>query len=81
MPAKEVEALIERMKSDAAFRESVLKIEDIDARMDFVGREGYECRRDDIQLYLQNYVAKQGDEVIVLAEKGGCHGIYYGFCF
>jgi len=76
-----VNAVIEKMKSDTAFRARVLAIEGVDARMQFLKREGFECKAGDVQLYLQSYVAKDGSQLVVLTEAGGCKGIYYGFCF
>ena len=81
MPDEQVQALIEKMKSDMSFRDRVLAIEDVDARMQFLKQEGHECKAGDVQLYLQNYIGKEGNQVVVLTEKGGCNKIYYGFCF
>lgn len=81
MPEDQVQALMEKMKSDKPFRDRVLAIEDVDARMEFLKREGYECKTGDVQYYLQNYIAKEGNQVLILTEKGGCNKIYYGFCF
>jgi predicted ribosomally synthesized peptide with nif11-like leader len=78
---EKVKALIETMKTDTAFRDRVLAIEDVDARMEYLKGTGYDCKAGDVQLYLQNYVGKEGNQVVVLTERGGCNGIYYGFCF
>ena len=81
MENKQVKALIERMRSDAAFRKRVLAVEDLDARMELIEQEGFDCKLGDVQLYLRHYSGGDGGEAIVLTEKGGCRGIYYGFCF
>ena len=81
MPKQHVEALIDRMKSDAAFRARILAIEEVDARMKIIESEGFECKKDDMQLYLENDLGKDGSQVVVLTDRGGCKGIYYGFCF
>lgn len=81
MKTNTVQALIERMKSDTSFRERVLTIDDVDARMALINKEGYECKVGDVQLYLRHYNDKDRGQVVVLTDKGGCNGIYYGFCF
>jgi predicted ribosomally synthesized peptide with nif11-like leader len=81
MSAEKVKAFIEKMKSDVAFRKRVLAVEGVEARMELVSREGFECKVDDLQLYLKSCVDQDGKQVVMLTEKGGCNGIYYGFCF
>ena len=51
------------------------------ARLEAINKEGFECKLDDIQLYLEHYVGKDGKQVVLLKTKGGCNGIWYGFCF
>jgi len=77
---KLVRGLIEKMRADAAFRKRVLAVEDIDARMELLKKEGFDCKVGDMQLYLRTYGGNEG-QAVVLTEKGGCNGIYYGFCF
>lgn len=81
MSVEQAKALIEKMKSDVSFRERVLAIQDVGARIELINREGFDCKVDDIQLYLENYVGKDGNQVVILTNKKGCNGIYYGFCF
>ncbi len=81
MEPGKVKALIEKMRKDGTFRARILAIEDIDERMKFVAKEGFDCKIDDVQHYLRHYVGKDGTQAVVLTEKKGCNGIYYGFCF
>lgn len=81
MSAEQVKALTERMKSDAAFRKRILAIEDVDKRMDLIRKEGFDCKIDDVQLYLESFIGQNGKQVVILTSKKGCNGIYYGFCF
>jgi predicted ribosomally synthesized peptide with nif11-like leader len=81
MSLEQVNALIEKMKSDVVFRNRVLAIEGVEERMGFIKKEGFDCKVNDIQLYLANFENKDGSQMVVLTEKKGCNGIYYGFCF
>jgi len=81
MSLEQAKALIDKMKSDALFRERVLAIEGVEPRLEFLKKEGFDCKLEDIQLCLHNFVDSGGKQVVLLTEKGGCNGIYYGFCF
>lgn len=50
MSQEQAKAFIEKMKSDAAFRERVMAIEEVDARMAFINGEGFSCTVDEIKL-------------------------------
>ena len=69
------------MRWDVAFRERVLAIHDIDDRMALLTAEGYDCKIGDVQHYMTHFVSNDGAQAVVLTEKKGCNGIYYGFCF
>ncbi|MFA6004629.1 MAG: Nif11-like leader peptide family natural product precursor [Elusimicrobiota bacterium] len=81
MSKDQVKAFIEKMKSDTAFRKRILAVEGLDARMALIKKEGFDCKVDDIQLYLEDYTGKDGKQMLILTDKKGCNGIYYGFCF
>jgi predicted ribosomally synthesized peptide with nif11-like leader len=81
MSLEQAKALIDKMKSDALFRERVLAIEGVEPRMELINKEGFDCKLDDIELCLHSFVGNEGKQVVLLTEKGGCNGIYYGFCF
>ena len=42
------QAFIEKMKTDEAFRERVMAVEDVDARMALIGAEGFDCSAEEI---------------------------------
>jgi len=81
MEHNHVKQLIARMRSDPEFRKRVLAIEDLESRMELIRKEGFDCKIGDIQLYLMHKTESDGSHSVVLTEKGGCKGIYYGFCF
>jgi len=81
MSVEHVKAFIEKMKSDEAFRKRVLAIEEPEARLEFIRKEGFDCKVNDIQLYLENFESKDGSQIVILTEKGGCRGMWYAFCF
>ncbi|HWY29063.1 MAG TPA: Nif11-like leader peptide family RiPP precursor [Candidatus Sulfotelmatobacter sp.] len=81
MDDRHVKALIEKMRSDVEFRERVLAIKELEARMELIKNEGFECKIGDVQLYLSHITSSDGSQAVVFTEMGGCKGIYYGFCF
>ena len=48
MSLEQAKALIERMKTDEAFREKVMAIEDAAGRIACIQNEGYECTEKEI---------------------------------
>ena len=48
MSKKAAQELIEKMKSDEAFRERVMAVEDVEARMALIGAEGFDCSAEEI---------------------------------
>jgi len=48
MSKEAAQELIEKMKSDEAFRERVMAVEDVEARMALIGAEGFDCSAEEI---------------------------------
>jgi predicted ribosomally synthesized peptide with nif11-like leader len=48
MSLDQAKAFIEKMKSDVAFRERVLAIDDVAERFQLINSEGYECSEAEI---------------------------------
>ena len=48
MSVEQAKAFIERMKTDEAFREKVMAIEDKEARIACIQAEGFECTEEEI---------------------------------
>ena len=48
MSKKAAQELIEKMKRDEAFRERVMAVEDVEARMALIGAEGFDCSAEEI---------------------------------
>ena len=48
MSQEQARALIERMKSDQAFREKVYAVGDVEGRLALVHAEGYDCSAEEI---------------------------------
>ena len=70
MSLEQAKALIERMKTDEAFREKVMAIEDAAGRIACIQNEGYECTEKEIS-----------DEVQVPPDAvGGGWGWGHGVC-
>jgi len=49
MSREAAQAFIARMKTDEDFRTRVLAVDDAEARMELIGREGYECTVEEIE--------------------------------
>jgi len=49
MSEQGADAFLERMQSDETFRERVLEIEDVEARVAFVNAEGFDCTAEEIR--------------------------------
>ena len=43
MSVEQAKAFVEKMKSDDAFRDKVMAEEDVEARMELIGAEGFDC--------------------------------------
>jgi len=48
MSKEATKAFVERMKTDDAFREKVLGVEDVDARIVLIAAEGFDCSAEEI---------------------------------
>ena len=53
MSTEQAQAFVERMKSDDAFRARVLAEEDVAARMEIIGAEGFDCSAAEIEAVSQ----------------------------
>ena len=60
MSQQDAQAFIERMKSDDAFREAVIRLEEMESRIAFINREGFDCTLDEISLLPKEF--KNGGE-------------------
>ena len=49
MSAGQAQAFIETMKTDEAFREQVMAVEDVAARMELINAEGFACSAEEIE--------------------------------
>ncbi|MEI7824284.1 MAG: Nif11-like leader peptide family natural product precursor [Chlorobiaceae bacterium] len=49
MSVEQAKVFIEKMKSDAAFRNRVYAIEDVAGRLAFINNEGFACTAEEIQ--------------------------------
>jgi len=49
MSQKKAQAFLERMKSDEAFNEAVIRIEDTETKMAFIQRHGYQFTADELE--------------------------------
>ncbi len=49
MSLDQAKAFIEKMKSDKAFREKVLAIEDVAGRLQLINSEGFTCTNEEIK--------------------------------
>ena len=48
MSKEAAQAFVEKMKSDEAFRERVMAVQDVEARMALIVAEGFDCSADEI---------------------------------
>ena len=60
MSQQDAQAFIERMKSDDAFHEAVIRLEEMESRIAFINREGFDCTLDEISLLPKEF--KNGGE-------------------
>ena len=58
MSQQDAQAFIERMKSDDAFHEAVIRLEEMESRIAFINREGFDCTLDEISLLPKEDVFK-----------------------
>ena len=49
MSVDQAEAFVAKMKSDAAFRERVMAVEDVTERMGLINAEGFSCSAEEIE--------------------------------
>ncbi len=49
MSLDQARSFIEKMKSDVAFSERVMAVEDVDARLAYIQSKGYECSEAEIK--------------------------------
>jgi len=49
MSAEQAQAFFQRMKSDEAFAAKVKAVEDVDARMELINAEGFDCSVEEIK--------------------------------
>lgn len=70
MSERTVRELVERMKTDAAFRDQVLQAGDAAARVDFVTSQGYAVTADELSRY-----AGRLDDAQLEAAVGGTTGV------
>jgi predicted ribosomally synthesized peptide with nif11-like leader len=49
MSQEEANVFLEKMKNDAAFREAVIRIEDVKAKMEYIHRKGYCFTSDELE--------------------------------
>ena len=60
MSQQDAQAFIERMKYDDAFHEAVIRLEEMESRIAFINREGFDCTLDEISLLPKEF--KNGGE-------------------
>ncbi len=60
MSQQDAQAFVERMKYDDAFHEAVIRLEEMESRIAFINREGFDCTLDEISLLPKEY--KNGAE-------------------
>ena len=58
MSQQDAQAFIERMKYDDAFHEAVIRLEEMESRIAFINREGFDCTLDEISLLPKENVFK-----------------------
>ena len=71
MSAEQAKAFIEKMKTDEAFREKVMSIEDAAGRIACIQSEGFECTEEEI-----NEVVQEGAAGVV---GGSWHSLFCSF--
>jgi predicted ribosomally synthesized peptide with nif11-like leader len=49
MSQEEANVFLEKMKNDVAFREAVIRIEDVKAKMEYIHRKGYSFTSDELE--------------------------------
>ena len=64
MSTEQAQAFVERMKSDDAFRARVLAEEDVAARMEIIGAEGFDCSAAEIEAVSQELAESELEPVI-----------------
>lgn len=54
MSLEQAKAFIEKMKSEEAFKERILAVEDVEERMEMIKAEGFDCTKEEIRVFLQD---------------------------
>jgi predicted ribosomally synthesized peptide with nif11-like leader len=72
MSLEQAKAYIEKIKSDTAFRERVMAIGDIEARMALVKEAGFNCTADEIR-ELQSQLQSEGKKGVGALCTPLCH--------
>jgi predicted ribosomally synthesized peptide with nif11-like leader len=60
MSMEKAKAFIDKMKSDPAFRERVVAIPDVKARIAFINKEGFECTGDELNELQTQFKSEAG---------------------
>jgi predicted ribosomally synthesized peptide with nif11-like leader len=66
MSLDSAKAFIEKMKSDAAFKERVLGVEDVAERLSLISSEGFDCTEEEIK----QVSGELSEEELYYAEDG-----------
>ncbi len=77
MSLDQARAFVEKMKSDVAFKERVLAIEDVDARLSCIQSEGFDCSESEIK----EVAGELNDEELDLAVGGVVKHIFWGMSY
>ena len=79
MSIDQAKAFIERMKSDKAFADQVMVIEDVDKRMSFIKKAGFDFTLEEIKA-VKAELSDEQLEAAVCSGSGmvwtGCKGVY-----
>ena len=70
MSVDHAKAFVEKMKSDEAFRERVMAVEDVEARMALIRDEGFDCSAEEIGAAQDDWDAELDD--VVGGGQPGC---------
>ena len=73
MSLDQARAFIDKMKTDDAFCECVMAIEDVPGRLSIINREGFDCTEAEIKLVSQELRSEELDWVA----GGGCEDMNY----
>jgi predicted ribosomally synthesized peptide with nif11-like leader len=50
MSQEQAKIFLEKMKSDDAFREAVIRIEDVDTKIEYINRNGFSFTSDELEV-------------------------------